>query len=259
MGRSVRDGEVRAGSMLALHTRYQLLEQVRIPMAMVGNIAFPALSYLFFIVPQSALRDEPAAATSAAGQLALVSVLSVCLFSFGLGTAEERSTPWDPYLRTLSAGVVPRLGAKVITGLLFAAVGVGVVATIAVLLTTATASPVQAVTALLAMMVAGTPFLLMGISLGYLLPVKAALPAVQMIFLPMAFGGGLFLPPQMFPGWLNGISLLLPSRGGRDLVVSQLTSSPVPSSAWINVAVWTVLMGLLAVWAYRRDEGRRFR
>ena len=97
-------------SMLALHTRYQLLEQVRIPMAMVGNIAFPALSYLFFIVPQSALRDEPSAATAAAGQLALVSVLSVCLFSFGLGTAEERSTPWDPYLRTLSAGVLPRLG-----------------------------------------------------------------------------------------------------------------------------------------------------
>ena len=246
-------------SMLALHTRYQLLEQVRIPMAMVGNIVFPALSYLFFIVPQSALRDEPSAATAAAGQLALVSVLSVCLFSFGLGTAEERSTPWDPYLRTLSAGVLPRLGAKVITGLLFAAVGVGVVAAIALLLTSATATPVQAVTALLAMMVAGTPFLLMGISLGYLLPVKAALPAVQMIFLPMAFGGGLFLPPEVFPGWLNRFSLLLPSRGGRDLVVAQLTSSAVPSSAWINVTVWTVLMGALAVWAYRRDEGRRFR
>ena len=99
----------------------------------------------------------------------------------------------------------------------------------------------------------------MGISLGYLLPVKAALPAVQMIFLPMAFGGGLFLPPEMFPGWLDRLSQLLPSRGGRDLVVAQLTSSPVPSSAWVNVAVWTVLMGVLAVWAYRRDEGRRFR
>jgi ABC-2 type transport system permease protein len=246
-------------SMLALHTRYQLLEQVRIPMAMVGNIAFPALSYLFFIVPQSALRDEPGAATAAAGQLALVSVLSVCLFSFGLGTAEERSTPWDPYLRTLSAGVVPRLGAKVITGLLFAGVGVGVVALIAVLLTSATATPVQAVTALLAMVVAGTPFLLMGISLGYLLPVKAALPAVQMIFLPMAFGGGLFLPPELFPRWLDAVSQLLSSRGGRDLVVAQLTSSPVPTAAWVNVVVWTVLMAGLAAWAYRRDEGRRFR
>jgi len=246
-------------SMLALHTRYQLLEQVRIPMAMVGNIAFPALSFLFFIVPQSALRDEPAAATAAAGQLALVSVLSVCLFSFGLGTAEERATPWDPYLRTLSAGVVPRLGAKVLTGLLFAGVGVGVVALIAALLTSATATPVQAATALLAMLVAGTPFLLMGISLGYLLSVKAALPAVQMVFLPMAFGGGLFLPPEMFPGWLDEFSKLLPSRGGRDLVVSQLTSSAVPPEAWVNVAVWSLLMGGLAVWAYRRDEGRRFR
>ena len=79
-----------------------------------------------------------------------------------------------------------------------------------------------------------------------------------MIFLPMAFGGGLFLPPEMFPVWLDRLSLLLPSRGGRDLVVLHW-SSAVPSSAWVNVAVWTVLMGVLAVWAYRRDEGRRFR
>jgi ABC-2 type transport system permease protein len=246
-------------STLLLHTRYQLLEQTRVPMAVVGNIAFPALSFLFFIVPQSALRDDPGAATSAAGQLALVSVLSVCLFSFGLGTAEERSTPWDPYLRTLAAGVAPRLGAKVITGLAFAAVGVGVIAVIAALLTSATATPGQLATAVLALLVAGTPFLLMGIALGYLLPVKAALPAVQMIFLPMAFAGGLFLPPWLFPRWLDVISLLLPSRGGRDLVVSQLTSSAVPSTAVVNVVVWTLLMGGLAAWAYRRDEGRRFR
>lgn len=246
-------------STLLLHTRYQLLEQVRVPMAVVGNIAFPALSFLFFIVPQTALREDPEAATSAAGQLALVSVLSVCLFSFGLGTAEERSTPWDPYLRTLSAGVVPRLGAKVITGLAFAAVGVGVIAAIAALLTTATATPGQLLTAVLALLVAGTPFLLMGISLGYLLPVKAALPAVQMIFLPMAFAGGLFLPPWLFPGWLDAISLLLPSRAGRDVVVAQLTSTAVPTSALVGVVVWTLLMGALAAWAYRRDEGRRFR
>lgn len=246
-------------STLLLHTRYQLLEQVRVPMAVVGNIAFPALSFLFFIVPQTALREDPEAATSAAGQLALVSVLSVCLFSFGLGTAEERSTPWDPYLRTLSAGVVPRLGAKVVTGLAFAAVGVGVIAAIAALLTTATATPGQLLTAVLALLVAGTPFLLMGISLGYLLPVKAALPAVQMIFLPMAFAGGLFLPPWLFPDWLDAISLLLPSRAGRDLVVAQLTSTAVPTSALVGVVVWTLLMGALAAWAYRRDEGRRFR
>lgn len=246
-------------STLLLHTRYQLLEQSRVPMAMVGNIAFPGLSYLFFVVPQSALREDPVVSTAAAGQLALVSVLSVCLFSFGLGTAEERATPWDPYLRTLSAGVVPRLGAKVLTGLLFAAVGVGVIALLAALLTSAVATPTQALGGLLGLLLAGTPFLFLGIALGYLLSVKAALPVVQMLFLPMAFGGGLFLPPDVFPRWLDAFSLLLPSRGGRDLVVAALTSSPVPASAVICLAVWTVIAAALAAWAYRRDEGRRFR
>ena len=44
----------------------------------------------------------------------------------------------------------------------------------AALLTSATATLPQLLAAVLALLVAGTPFLLMGISLGYLLPVKAA-------------------------------------------------------------------------------------
>ncbi len=247
-------------SMLALHTRYQILEQTRVPMAVIGNIAFPAIAFLFFIVPQSALRDVPEAATAAAVQLALVSVLSVCLFTFGLGTADERSTPWDPYLRTLCAGVLPRLGAKLITGMLFAAAGVLVIALLAVLLSTATASVARLGLGLLALLAAGAPFLLMGIGLGYVLSVKAALPVVQMLYLPMAFGGGLFLPPEMFPRWPDVFSMLLPSRGGRDLVVAVvLGSAPVPGRAVLCLLVWTVLMAVFAAWAYRRDEGRRFR
>lgn len=245
--------------LLLLHTRFQVLEQARVPMAVVGNVAFPAISFLFFVVPQTQLRESPVAASAAAGQLAMVSVLSVCLFTFGLGGAEDRSTPWDPYLRTLSAGVVPRLVARLLTGMAFALVGVCVIGLLAVLLTTATFTSSQIGWGLAAMTAAGAPFLLMGIGLGHLLSVKAALPVVQMLFLPLAFGGGLFLPPEMFPGWLDTFSTLLPTRGARDLVVSALTQQPVPGQAVLCVVVWAALMAAFAGWAYRRDEGRRFR
>ncbi len=245
--------------LLLLHTRFQMIEQFRIPMAVVGNVAFPAISFLFFIVPQAALRDDPVIATAAAGQLAMVSVLSVCLFTFGLGGAEDRNTPWDPYLRTLSAGVGPRLGARLFTGVTFALTGVCVVGLLAVLLTAATFDARQIAWGLGAMAVSGIPLLLLGTALGHLLSVKAALPVVQMLFLPLAFGGGLFLPPEVFPSWLDAFSLTLPTRGARDLVVSALAIDVPPTSAIVCVAAWAVVFGVFAAWAYRRDEGRRFR
>lgn len=220
---SLRKGSPSSWRLLLLHTRYQLLEQFRIPMAVVGNIAFPAISFLFFVVPQSVVRDDPVAASAAAGQLALVSVLSVCLFTFGLSGAEDRGTPWDPYLRTLSAGVLPRLGARLITGVAFALLGTVTIALIALVTT------------------------------------SARFTGLQMLFLPLAFAGGLFLPPHTFPGWLDSFSVLLPSRGGRDLVVAALTSQPVPARAVVCVAVWALLAAVFAAWAYRRDEGCRFR
>jgi ABC-2 type transport system permease protein len=77
--------------------------------------------------------------------------------------------------------------------------------------------------------------------------------------MPLAFAGGLFLPPETFPGWLNSISMCLPTRAGRDLVVTATTGVGLPGSTVFVLAGWTVITASLAVWAYRRDEGRRFR
>ncbi|HVL84655.1 MAG TPA: ABC transporter permease [Pseudonocardia sp.] len=95
-------------------------------------------------------------------------------------------------------------------------------------------------------------------AIGYSLPVKAALPVAQLLFLPLAFGGGLLLPPMLFPGWLQTVSMLLPSRGARDLVLWAL-GVPPSGVALATLAGWTLATAALAVWAYRRDEGRRFR
>lgn len=63
------------------------------------------------------------------------------------------------------------------------------------------------------------PFMLIGICIGYAFSSKAAIAVVQVLYFGLAFGGGMFLPPQIFPGVLLALALLL----------------------------------------FRRDEGRRFR
>jgi ABC-2 type transport system permease protein len=130
---------------------------------------------------------------------------------------------------------------------------------IAWLLTAATLPPSRLALAAAALLAAGVPLFAIGISIGYSLSTKAAMAVAQSLLLPLAFGGGLFLPPNMFPGWLDAISTWLPTRAGRDLVVTATTGAALPGTTVLVLAGWTLLTGSLAVWAYRRDEGRRFR
>ncbi|HEX2297413.1 MAG TPA: hypothetical protein VHH34_02650 [Pseudonocardiaceae bacterium] len=65
--------------------------------------------------------------------------------------------------------------------------------------------------------------------------------------------------PDSFPGWLNGISQVLPTRGSRDLLVMVLTGAAPSAVAVTALVTCTVLLAMLAGWAYQRDEGLRYR
>jgi len=242
-----------------LHARYQFLETVRVPIAVIGNMLFPALAMFFFVVPQEAVASDPVAATAAVGQLGMFAVMSTCLFTYGAGVAEDRQQPFDPFLRTLPAGAGPRMAGRVANGAAFALLGLLPLVLIGWLFTDASVTPGRLVAGVLVIAAVALPFLLLGMAVGYSLSAKAALPVVQVLLFPLAFAGGLFMPPEMFPGWLDALSQALPSRAGRDLLVSALTGSQAPTTALPVLVGWGVLFGALAVWAYRRDEGRRFR
>ena len=243
----------------ALHTRYQFLETVRVPIAVIGNMLFPALAMFFFVVPQTKVAGDPFAATAAVGQLAVFAVMSTCLFSYGLGVAEERAQPFDPYLRTLPAGAGPQMIGRLVNGGVFALLGLAPLVVIGWVFTAAAVTGGQAVAGLGAILAVALPFLLLGMALGHSLSAKAALAVVQAVLFPLAFAGGLFLPPGMFPVWLDAFSQALPSRAGRDLMVQALTGQSAYALAVPVLAGWAVLFAALAVWAYRRDQGRRFR
>lgn len=245
--------------LTVLHYRYLFLETIRVPIAVVSTTVFPALSLMFFVIPQGDLASDPVIASAAAAQLSVFAIMSVCLFSFGAGIAEDRATPWDPYLRTLPAGPGPRLVGRLLNGLTFAAMGLVPLLVLAASLTEATLPVSRIVPALLAWIAAGLPFLGLGLAIGYRLSSKAALAVANVLLLPMAFGGGLFLPPELFPGWLDTASTFLPSRAGRDLLVGTVTGDAIPLLSIVVLLAWTVLAIGLAVLAYRRDEGQRFR
>ena len=104
------------------------------------------------------------------------------------------------------------------------------------------------------------PFVLLGLAIGYALSAKAALAVVQVMLFPLAFAGGLFLPPEAVPRWLDAISQVpAEPRPARDLRgPGDDRGGRVPFALPVLLG-WTAAFAALAVTAYRRDEGRRFR
>lgn len=242
-----------------LHLKFQFLETVRIPMAVIGNAVFPALAMAFFVVPQQEVAGNPAFATMAVAGLAMFAVCSASLFTYGLGVAEDRALPFDPFMRSLPAGPAPRMVARVGNGSIFALFGLVPLIVVAWLFTEAAVTGGRLAAGIGMILLAGVPFVLLGMGVGYSLTAKAALPVVQVILFPLAFAGGLFLPPMMFPAWMDTVSQLTPTRAARDLLVEALTGEAANPWAWPVLVGWTVAFAALAAWAYRRDEGRRFR
>lgn len=242
-----------------VHAKYSLLETMRVPISVIGTLVFPTLSLLFFVVPQPAIAQDAEYATQAVISMSVFSVMVGNLFSFGLGIAENRSKPWDPYLRTLPApGIVRVLGHIFSTGLM-SLVALVPLLIVGGLLTAATATPAQLVFGLLAVAVASLPFALLGICIGYAMSMKAAIAVIQVTFFALAFGGGLFLPPILFPDWLNAISQFLPSRMARDFVIWAVEGGELAPLTWIGLLVWVFGLLAIALVLFRRDEGRRYR
>ena len=243
-------------SLVLTNAKFHLLETVRIPIAMVGTVFFPAVSMLFFVVPFAG--HDPVASTFATASMVCFAVMTSSLFAYGVGVSEDRSQPWDPFLRTLPAGPGPRFAGRILAGLTQTLGSLIPVVLIAALFTQAHASLAQLGTAVAAVIVIALPFTLMGLSIGYALPMKAALAVAQVIFFPLAFAGGLLSAPGHAPGWVEAIAPYVPTRGAVELLWAAVGDFTPDGRALLMLGVWTVAAGALAVWAYRRDEGRRF-
>ncbi|WP_410810333.1 ABC transporter permease [Micromonospora sp. 067-2] len=239
-----------------VHARYQLLETIRIPVAVFGSAFFPAAAMIFFVVPFAG--DDPAGATFATASMVTFSVMSANIFQYGVGVAEDRAQPWNPYTRTLPAGSVPRFAGRVLAGLALTYLSLIPVVVIGATLTPARVSLAAFLLTTVTVAVISVPFTLMGLAIGYSWPSKAAIVVAQVVFLPLAFGGGLLSAPGEAPGFIETIAPFLPTRGAAELMWAAVGDYRVEPLALIMLGVWVVLLALVAGWAYRRDEGRRF-
>ncbi|MEV0821692.1 ABC transporter permease [Nonomuraea rubra] len=242
--------------LVVAHTRLLLLEQIRVPVGLLASALFPAISMVAFVVPFAG--DDPKAATMAMGSLMFFGAMANSIINVSITVAQDREQAWNPYLRTLPAGPLPRFTGRILSTLAVTLVSVVPVLLVGIFLTEASITPLQLLLGLGVLLAGTVPFMLIGLFIGYMMAAKAAIGVSQVLFFPMAIVGGLLLPPQILPDFVEVVSPFVPTRGVAELLWAVTAGTTPDVVALISLACWTVVLAIAAAWAYRRDEGRRF-
>ena len=249
--------------MLWEQARAEFRKLLRVQAFSVTSIVLPSMFFAFIGLGQA---KEPLFQGSSVtfGQyflasMALYGVANVMVLGFGISLANERgqkqdllmkSTPLPPAVfflaKALSALVIAFVSIVVLS--LFASIAGGVHLTASQWLTLGTRA-----------MVCSVPFIGLGFALGYLAGPNSAPAVTNLIYLPTAFASGLFFPLQFLPQFIRDIAPYLPLYRAAHLVWNAVG---VPYNDvrddWLYMAGYTVGFFLLALWAYRRDQGKKF-
>jgi ABC-2 type transport system permease protein len=167
-------------------------------------------------------------------------------------------SPWETYVRTLPVGVGARLLARLLSAAVFAAAAAAGVVALA-LSTTPVSLSIWGWFELAAALLTGTlPFALLGIAIGYWTPARGALPIANLLYLALSYAGGLWFRPSRLPAAVERVSPFLPTRALADVLAAPAAGMGPPWRSWCALAGFAATFAAIALWGYRRDEGRRY-
>jgi ABC-2 type transport system permease protein len=243
----------------ALEAKYEVLKLVRMPAYAIPSIAFPVMFYALFalVFGGRSAGSVPMAAYMIATYGAF-GVIGAALFGFGVGVAVERGQGWMLLKRASPMPPLAFFVGKLFVCSLFATAIVLLLMTLGIL-AGGVRLPTSTLLALGGTLIAGTiPFCALGLAAGYLTGPNSAPAVVNLVYLPMAFASGLWIPIEALPGFVKNIAPFLPAFHLAQLALRTIgggLGAPVWSHV-IALAGFTIVGLTVAVWGYRRDEDR---
>ena len=239
-------------------TKYEFLKLIRTRTFSLSILGFPVMFYALFGLSNKGMRmDGMDVAKYELAGYACFGMIGAALFGIGVGLASERAAGWLELKRSSPMPPLAYLLAKCITAQAFGVLIVAILSILGVLFGGVHLTGREALL-MLGMTLAGTlSFAAMGLFLALLVPANAASGVVNLIYLPMSFMSGLWIPLNHLPLFLQGIAPSLPAYHLSQLMLTIFGfQKPGPSllSHWLGLAGFTLLM-LGASWAvFHRAE-----
>ena len=252
-------------SLLRIHLlelKCEFLKMFRLPAYVIPTLAFPLIFYLFFGVAFGTKSSIGATkmATYLIATYGAFGVIGASLFGFGVNVAVERGQGWLQVKRTTPMPVSAYFVAKISMAMIFSAAIVVALMTLGVMLGGVHLSLAQAAS-LFGVLIAGSlTFCALGLAIGYFAGPNSAPALVNIIYLPMSFLSGLWVPIWAMPKPLQTLAFFLPPFHFSQLALRVIGAGRgMPAS--INVIALVISTALFLVIAYvgfRRDKGKNY-
>jgi ABC-2 type transport system permease protein len=249
-------------NVFALETKYEILKYLRLRIFSISTLVFPIMFYVLFgIVLPSGGANRAQTATYLLATMACYGVMGIAMFSFGVGISVERGQGWLQVKRASPMPLPAYFLAKIVNAMFFATA-------ISLLLLAVGGAfggvrmPLLMQLKLISVLVLGSiPFSAMGLAIGYFTKPNSAPAVVNLIYLPMSFCSGLWIPIFILPKVLQNIAQVLPPYHVAQLALNAIKAGPNPTSVGVHVEALigvTLLFLGLAAYGYRKDEGETY-
>ncbi len=240
---------------LELHS--ELMKKLRLPAYLLPTVCFPVIFYVIFGVVLA--KGKTDVATYLLATYGTFGLLGANFFGLGIGLAIERGQGWLLLKRATPMRPALHFGARIAVA---SAIG-GVVILLLFAAGAATRvdlAPAQWLGLFAALIAGAVPFAAIGLAFGQWLGPNSAPAVLNIVYLPLSFLSGLWVPIAMLPEVLQKLAYYLPPYHASQLALASLglarETSPWPSV--LILALTTILAFGAAQLGQRRDRGATY-
>ena len=248
-------GLARRACIYVLEARAQFLSLARTPGFTIPTLVFPIMFYVFFGVVMS---FSPLAPTFLLATYGVFGLIGPSLFGFGVGFAAERDSGALLLKQTTPMPVAAYLLARVAAALLF-----GMTIVLGLFLLGAYAAEVTLYRwqwfALAGVVLSSViPFCALGLAIGAWVKAQSAVAIVNLVYLPMAFLSGLWMPIGLLPSFVQELAVVFPAYHQSQLALKVIDMDQGGSVGVhvLTIGVFTVVFLAVAAVGFRRAGQR---
>ena len=242
--------------------KYEFLKYLRLRVYTISVLSFPIMFYVLFGLVLNA--NQFIAGTRVSVYLipsyGTFGVIAASLFATAAGLAADRGLGWLQVKRASPMPPFAYFTAKLFTSVVFSTAVVLSLFALGIAFGSVR-MPVGAFGKLLGTLVAGSiPFSAMGLALGYFTGPNSAPPMINLIYLPMSFCSGLWVPIMFLPKVLQKVALVLPPYHLSQLALGVVGSGTHESAIghWEVLAAFTMICLGIARIGFQRDQGKLY-
>src|SRR4051812_43925029 len=198
--------------ILGKEIKYEFLKLLRNKGFSFAVIGFPVMFYVLFgVANRGAGNGSVEVAKYMLGGYACFGLVGAALFGIGVGLANERAAGWLEMKRASPMPPLAYLFAKCVTAIAFGLIIVAILSTLGVTMAGVSLTGMELAKMAGVTAVGAISFASMGLLLAQIVPANAAPAIVNLIYLPMSFLSGLWMPLKHLPHWIQGIGRVLPT------------------------------------------------